>query len=304
MTFEIKPGEFVGVLGASGSGKSTLIKLLAGLVELSHGEIRFAGLAATADSLRADGRIAYLPQDVVIHEQLTPRVALGYIARLKDIGRSDVERNQRVHHVLERVGIADRLDVPIRQLSGGQRKRVALAAELLGDPHVILLDEATSGLDPATEEEMMRLFHSLAQEGRTVVCITHFPSRLHMCDKLLYLMHGKAIFYGAPAELTRFFGVESIEDTYTKQHERPAEEWEASFHRLRGHAVVSACGRSGSIAQFVRACVAAGSSLNAADARPCLAILPAPIRGLEEPAAPLRSGPGDRTDGRDCVRQH
>lgn len=231
---QMEPGAFVGVLGASGSGKSTFIKALAGLVELSLGEVWLDGRPLPPDVLRSDGRIAYLPQDVVIHEQLTPRAALGYIARLKGIANRDADRARTVHDVLERVGLADRGDVPVRQLSGGQRKRVALAAELLGNPGVILLDEATSGLDPATEEEMMRLFRSLAEEGRTVVCITHFPGRLHMCDKLLYMMAGKVVFGGTPKELVQFFGVQTIEDTYSRQRERSAGDWEAAYRRRCG----------------------------------------------------------------------
>jgi hypothetical protein len=127
------------------------------------------------------------------------------------------------------VGLAEQLHVKIRQLSGGQRKRVALAAELLGDPQLILLDEATSGLDPATEEEMMRLFQSLAREGRMVVCITHFPGRLHLCDRLVYLMQGKRIFEGTSTELEQFFKVRTIEDVYVAQQTRSTEEWQALF---------------------------------------------------------------------------
>ncbi len=113
----------------------------------------------------------------------------------------------------------------------GAGKRVALAAELLGDPRALLLDEATSGLDPATEAEMMRLFRSLADEGRTVVCVTHFPGRLHACDRLLYLMHGRAVFCGPPAGLAAFFGVRSIEDAYVRQGDRSADEWRSAFER-------------------------------------------------------------------------
>lgn len=232
VSFHLNPGEFLGILGASGSGKSTLIKTVAGLVELTSGAILLDGQPVAPQALRGDHRVAYLPQDVVIHEALTPQVALDYVARLKGLGQSPGERRQLVQHALERVGLWEKhRDTVISRLSGGQRKRAALAAELLGDPRLILLDEATSGLDPATEEEMMELFRSLAREGRTVICITHFPGRLHLCDKLLYLMQGKCVFFGTPAELKAFFGVDGIEDVYTKQHERTAEEWEGAFRR-------------------------------------------------------------------------
>ena len=116
---------------------------------------------------------------------------------------------------LSRVDLSEHDGTPIHRLSGGQRNCAALAAELLGDPKLVLLDEATSGLDPATEAEMMELFRALAREGRTVVCITHFPGRLQMCDRLLYLMKGKCVFDGTPEQLKRFFGVTTIEGAYT-----------------------------------------------------------------------------------------
>jgi ABC-type multidrug transport system ATPase subunit len=231
VSFHLEAGQFLGILGASGSGKSTLIKSLAGLVDLSEGAVLIQGATTASSTLRTDRRVAYLPQDVVIHEALTASVALGYIARLKNIASTDEERREIVRAVLDRVGLSGRIDVPIHRLSGGQRKRVALAAELLGDPKLILLDEATSGLDPATEGEMMELFRSLTAEGRTVVCITHFPGRLHLCDRLLYLNEGKGTFYGSPDELRRFFGVKTIEDVYTKQSERTAEDWESQFQK-------------------------------------------------------------------------
>jgi ABC-type multidrug transport system ATPase subunit len=231
VSFHLEAGQFLGILGASGSGKSTLIKILAGLVELSDGAILLNGQSVDQQALRSDRRIAYLPQDVVIHEALTPLVALAYIAKLKGLGGNDEERHGLVRDALKRVDLLEHGGTPIHRLSGGQRKRAALAAELLGDPKLILLDEATSGLDPATEAEMMDLFRSLAREGRTVICITHFPGRLHLCDRLLYLIRGKCVFDGTPQELMEFFGVESIEDVYTKQAERSPEEWESAFHR-------------------------------------------------------------------------
>lgn len=229
VAFHLEAGQFLGILGASGSGKSTLIKSLAGLADLSEGTVLIQDDAVSAATLSTDRRIAYLPQDVVIHESLTAGTALDYIARLKEIGATPDARLQLVQMVLDRVGLSDRIKVPIHRLSGGQRKRVALAAELLGDPQLLLLDEATSGLDPATEEEMMILFRSLAREGRTVVCITHFPGRLHMCDKLLYMNQGRCTFYGTPRELCQFFDVNAIEDVYTKQNDCSAEDWELLF---------------------------------------------------------------------------
>ena len=191
-------GKFIGILGPSGSGKSTLIQTFAGLRTLSEGNVEVGGAAYAAEDLHHDPRIAYLPQDVIIHEPLTCRVALSAIAELKQLGSSAEERRTMIEAALKRVSLLERIDVPIIRLSGGQRKRAGLAAELLGDPQLILLDEATSGLDPATEGEMMLLFRQLADEGRTVVCITHFPGRLHLCDRLICLQDGLIILKGRP----------------------------------------------------------------------------------------------------------
>ncbi len=228
-TLHVRPGEFIGLLGASGSGKSTLIRIVAGLGRPDAGQVALDGVACDSAALRRDSRIAYLPQDVIIHEQLTPRRALDYGARIKGLAGSRAERRRLVTRALERVGLGERMDVPIARLSGGQRKRAALAAELLGDPQVLLLDEATSGLDPASEEEMMGLFRSLADEGRTVICITHFPNRLAMCDRLIYLIDGEVVFFGTPEELKGFFGVADMESVYRRQAEHSAAEWRERF---------------------------------------------------------------------------
>jgi ABC-type multidrug transport system ATPase subunit len=229
VTIAIRPGEFVGILGASGSGKSTLMNVLAGNVEPSVGRVLIHGRAVGAGDLRRDRRVAYLPQDVVIHEALTSLVALGYIAGWKNLAEDIGGRRRAALAALDRVGLGDRGDVAIRRLSGGQRKRVALAAELMGDPGLILLDEATSGLDPATEGEMMQLFRELATEGRTVVCITHFPGRLDLCNRLIVVAEGRLVFCGTPEETRGFFGVRDIEDVFSRQRTRPAEQWQGLF---------------------------------------------------------------------------
>jgi ABC transport system ATP-binding/permease protein len=251
----IAPGQFVGILGSSGSGKSTLIKVLAGLNEISAGSVLVGGRGMTAEQLLHESGIAYMPQDVVIHEALTARRALGYVGRLKGLATESGGLRERIAKAAERVGLTDHLDVPIHRLSGGQRKRAGLAAELLGDPKVILLDEATSGLDPASEADMMRLFRSLADEGRTVICITHFPDRLALCDRLIYLMDGRVVFCGPPAELRAQFGTTSIEEVYIAQNEATADEWRQRFER-------SPAGTSHQVVQNAGLALATGTAEN------------------------------------------
>ena len=234
VTVTFHRGEFVGIVGGSGSGKSTLIKSLAGINALTHGEVLLRGAPIPKERLMSDPRIAYLPQDVVIHEKLSCRRALDYIARLKNAGRTAAEREQIIDTVLNETGMTEHQHTPICRLSGGQRKRAALAAELIGDPEILLLDEVTSGLDPATDEEMMRLFRRLADRGKTVICITHAPENLRFCHRVLYVMRGNVVFSGPLRDCLRFFGARSIKEVYENQQRGTAEMWLARWRKYYG----------------------------------------------------------------------
>ena len=234
VTVTFRRGEFVGILGASGSGKSTLVKALAGINPLSSGEVLLGGAAISKERLLGDPRIAYLPQDMVIHEKLSCRRALEYIARLKNAGETAEERGRIVDAVLAETGMTEFQQTPIFRLSGGQRKRAALAAELIGDPEILLFDEVTSGLDPATDEEMMRLFRRLADRGKTVICITHAPENLKFCHRVLYVMEGRVIFSGPLPECLRFFAARSIKEVYENQRRGTPDQWLARYRKYYG----------------------------------------------------------------------
>jgi ABC-type multidrug transport system ATPase subunit len=208
-TLSIRPGEFVGILGPSGSGKSTLLKMMIGDTTPTIGEVNVGGMTIAAFSKLHGRRLAYLPQELILHPSLSPQRALAYQAKLQG-----VDHRESVIAALQRVGIGHRLNVPISRLSGGEKKRVALAALLLADPVALFLDEATSGLDPSLEKEMMDLFRSLADEGRTVVCITHFPQTLEICDRLVVVAGGRVRFMGSPSRLKTELGLSTIEDVY------------------------------------------------------------------------------------------
>jgi len=212
ITFDVRPGDFVSILGASGAGKSTLLHLMNGDFLPTAGEVQFDGLAPHAYLPERRQSLAYLPQAPVLHDPLTPRRALSYSARLRGL---NLDRKQIIS-ALEQVELSHRANTPIRKVSGGERKRVALAAELLGDPVALFLDEATSGLDPATEKEMMELFLREARSGKTVICITHFPDNVSLCDKVIVLARGQLIFYGTPAELLARFEINAISELYPK----------------------------------------------------------------------------------------
>ena len=167
------------------------------------------------DSLKQS--IGYVPQDDIIHRELTVYRTLYYVARLR-LSRDVVgqEIDQIINEVMDVTGLSERRDVPVAQLSGGQRKRVSIAVELITKPSIIFLDEPTSGLDPATEEKIMKLFRQIAESGRTVILTTHAMENVKLFDKIVVLMRGKLVFYGAPQEALAHVRAESFKDLYDK----------------------------------------------------------------------------------------
>jgi ABC-type multidrug transport system ATPase subunit/pSer/pThr/pTyr-binding forkhead associated (FHA) protein len=213
----IQPNEFVGLLGPSGAGKSTLMDSLNGMRPASSGQVLVNNLDLYQHLESLKLSIGYVPQDDIIHRELTVFSTLYYVARLRlsrDI--SEKEINQIVDEVMDVTGLSERRDVPISQLSGGQRKRVSIAVELITKPSVIFLDEPTSGLDPATEEKVMKLFRQIAESGRTVILTTHAMENVKLFDKIVLLMRGKLVFYGRPDEALEHVGAESFKDLYDK----------------------------------------------------------------------------------------
>ena len=213
VTLQIGAGEFVGILGPSGAGKSTLLHILNGDYPASEGRVWFDGQTA-ATYLRSKGaKLAYLPQSPFCHDVLTPRQAIDYTLQLRGLAGESGDFSTAVA-ILESVGLSSRADLALRKLSGGERKRAALAVELLGTPAAVFLDEPTSGLDPARDREMMQLFRQVADSGKTVVCVTHYPGNLRLCDRLIVVAQAKVVFQGSPEQLLSHFRVEKLEDIY------------------------------------------------------------------------------------------
>lgn len=213
----VQPNEFVGLLGPSGAGKSTLMDALNGMRPATNGLVLVNGqdLYEHLDSLKQS--IGYVPQDDIIHRELTVYRTLFYVARLRlSSDASGEEIEQIINEVMDVTGLSERRDVPVGQLSGGQRKRVSIAVELITKPSIIFLDEPTSGLDPATEEKVMKLFRQIAESGRTVILTTHAMENVKLFDKIVVLMRGKLVFYGAPQEALAHVRAESFKDLYDK----------------------------------------------------------------------------------------
>lgn len=220
----VQPNEFVGLLGPSGAGKSTLMDSMNGMRPASSGRILINNLDLYQhlDSIKQS--IGYVPQDDIIHRELTVYRTLYYVARLRlsrDVSTQEID--QIIGEVMDVTGLAERRDVPVSQLSGGQRKRVSIAVELITKPSVIFLDEPTSGLDPATEEKIMKLFRQIAESGRTVILTTHAMENVRLFDKIVVMMRGKLVWYGAPKEALEHIKADSFKDLYDKL-EAPIEE--------------------------------------------------------------------------------
>ena len=222
----IEPNEFVALLGPSGSGKSTLMNAMTGRRRASSGRISLNAEDFYANSGKYRQRIGHVPQMDIVHFALSVQQELTYSARLRLPPATPKEAiSQRVSDVVNQIGLQERLNTRISNLSGGQLKRVSLGVELLSDPELLFLDEATSGLDAGTEARMMSLFRGLADSGRTVVCITHNLENVCLCDLVILLMAGKLVYYGSPSDLLTHFGLEKLSQVYDHLETKPADDW-------------------------------------------------------------------------------
>jgi ABC transport system ATP-binding/permease protein len=208
ITLAIEPGQFVALVGGSGAGKSTLMRTLLGIEKTTNGAVFLNG-----DNLRQNfniyrNQIGYVPQDDIVHADLTVEEVLSYAAKLRLPPDTDVQ--QVVAKTLEDIEMTHRRTAFVKQLSGGQRKRVSIGVELLADPKLFFLDEPTSGLDPGLDKKMMQLLRKLASQGRTVILVTHATANITMCDRIVFLGRGgRLCYFGPPAEALDFFDVKT-----------------------------------------------------------------------------------------------
>lgn len=212
-----RPGTLTAMIGPSGAGKSTLARLIAGYTHPTSGTVSFEGHNIHADYASLRSRIGMVPQDDVVHGQLTVNQALMYAAELRlppDTTRED--RQAVVEEVLAELEMTKHADTRVDKLSGGQRKRASVALELLTGPSLLILDEPTSGLDPALDRQVMTMLRQLADAGRVVLVVTHSLTYLDVCDQVLLLAPGgKTAFYGPPGEIGRAMGTTNWADIFS-----------------------------------------------------------------------------------------
>ena len=222
---------FLAILGPSGAGKSTLLNALTGVRPADAGTISYEGRSFYQEYESLRRKLGIVPQDDVLYVQLKVRQALMYAAELRFPPEvSKEEKRQRVTQVMAELGLTERADLPIKNLSGGQRKRVSIALELLTKPSLLFLDEPTSGLDPGFERNVMHLLRSLADGGRTVVVVTHSVASLDMCDAVLFMAPGgRPAFFGPPDAALAFFGQDDYQGIFQVLSDSQGVDWPAKF---------------------------------------------------------------------------
>ncbi|MBN1259467.1 MAG: FHA domain-containing protein [Anaerolineae bacterium] len=216
INLSVGAGEFISLVGGSGAGKSTLLKCMNGFNPATHGHMLIDGepLYPNLEAYRT--LMGYVPQDDIIHKELPVRSALWYAAKLRLPDASNQEIEQRIKSVLEMVELTEHAGKPVKVLSGGQRKRVSIAVELLPEPDLLFLDEPTSGLDPGLEKKMMYDLNRLADQGKTVVLVTHATGNIEQCDHVAFLEKGNLAYYGPPRDAITFFKARDFSDIYLR----------------------------------------------------------------------------------------
>ena len=250
VSFPIAERCLLAIIGPSGAGKTTLLGAMTGARPADDGTVLYDNRDLYTHYAELRHRIGLVPQENILHTQLSARRALRYAAELRFPGDTSAsERNRRVDEVIEELGLTAHARTRIDALSGGQRKRVSVALELLTKPSLLFLDEPTSGLDPGLDKSLMRSMAELAHDGRTVIVVTHSVANLGVCDRLLVLVPGGRIaFYGPPAEGLSHFGQPDWADVFTEFERQPDRDWAGEFSRSPMHARYVEAGLSGGVA--------------------------------------------------------
>jgi len=231
VTFPIPEKCLLGVIGPSGAGKSTLLGALTGMRPADTGTVLYDNRDLYQHYAELRYRIGLVPQESVLHTQLTARRALQYSAELRfPADTKATERDGRVDEVMGELGLTKHAKTRADRLSGGQLKRVNVAQELLTKPSLLFLDEPTSGLDPGLDKSVMEQMRDLAHGGRTVIVVTHSVANLDTCDRLLVLVPGgKVAFYGPPEEGLGYFGLPGWAEVFQAFERYPDRDWAAEF---------------------------------------------------------------------------
>jgi ABC-2 type transport system ATP-binding protein len=203
VAIQVRRGEICGFLGPNGSGKTTTIRMLCGLLDPDAGDGTCLGLDIRRDARRIKLAVGYMTQRFGLYEDLSIEENLDFVARVYRVD----QRRQRVHAALQRLGLHERRRQLAGALSGGWKQRLALAACLLHDPALLLLDEPTAGVDPKARRDFWQQIHALAAEGMTVLVSTHYMDEAERCHRLAYISYGKLLAAGTAHEVVERAGL-------------------------------------------------------------------------------------------------
>ncbi|HBL17390.1 MAG TPA: hypothetical protein DD417_11770 [Elusimicrobia bacterium] len=230
VTLDFRRMEVTAIIGPSGSGKSTLLKCLTTTHRPSKGKVLVGGRDAWEIRRQYRIELGYVPQDDVIHRQLTVDQAFYYASKLRlDTALDGPAVRRRIDSIAQLLGLTEHRRQRIYRLSGGQRKRVNIGIELLADPPVLILDEPASGLDPGTEEDLVKLLGSLARSGRTVVMTTHSMEYLDAVDRIVLVISGNVVFAGNLRELLAHFRVAHPAEVFKAVRQRELDHWVSCY---------------------------------------------------------------------------
>ena len=238
---EIPSNSLLAVMGPSGCGKSTLLKALNGESPGSSGAVYIGGqeLNQYFDYLKM--QIGYVPQDDIVHRELTVDESLWYAGKLRLPHFTETQLRSKINQVLEELNIAHIRSNLVSNISGGQRKRVSIAVEILTDPLILFLDEPTSPLDPQTIEDFLMILKKLSQKGTTVIMVTHKPEDLAYMDHVIFMAEGGHIcYYGKTNEYLNFFGISDTVKVYSLLVKENKDKWVAKFHSKPANTIPNA----------------------------------------------------------------
>ena len=231
-SFAVPKGHFMAIVGPSGCGKTTLLKVIAGILEESGGSVHWEGRDLADDAELDPAEVGYVPQFSVAYEHLTVEESVESAVELRVTTVNRCHLEQIADIVIKQTGLEDISDRRVKVLSGGQKRRLGLAMELVSNPRLLLCDEVTSGLDPRSENEIVHLLHSLSKiDNRIVINVTHSLSNLELYDSILVLHEGCVIYHGKPDAADHYFSVKRTEDIYPTLAQRDSRDWHASWRK-------------------------------------------------------------------------
>ncbi|WP_411845798.1 ATP-binding cassette domain-containing protein [Roseibacillus persicicus] len=236
VSLDIPTGHFMAIVGPSGCGKTTLLKTIAGINPETSGSLRYQGRDLAEEGDFEPHEIGYVPQFSVAYDELTVDESVEAAARLRIKSRNTAELDERLDRILAETGMTEIADRPVKVLSGGQKRRLGLAMELVSSPKLLLCDEVTSGLDPRSEREIVHLLHDLSRkEDRIIISVTHSLAHLELYDSLLVLHEGRVAYHGPPSGVTHYFSVKDTEEIYPALSQQPSAKWQSSWNKHRKH---------------------------------------------------------------------